>query len=154
MGFSPRDMDYMQRALTLAKRAQALDEVPVGAVLVKSGEIVGEGWNRPVSSSDPTSHAEIVALRDAAQRLENYRLPDTCLYVTIEPCTMCVGAIIHARVKRVVFGAAEPRAGAVKSQLQLLEGDHFNHRVEWVGGVLAEPCGELIRDFFRARRNG
>ncbi len=144
----------MQHALGLAKRAQVLDEVPVGAVLVKAGEIVGEGWNRPVSSSDPTSHAEIVALRDAAQRLNNYRLPDTCLYVTIEPCTMCVGAIIHARVKRVVFGAAEPRAGAVTSQLQLLEGSHFNHRVEWVGGVLAEPCGNLIRDFFRARRGG
>ncbi len=152
-GYTPRDIGWMQSALELASRACELGEVPVGAVLVKGGEVIGEGWNRPISSHDPTAHAEIIALRDAATRLNNYRLPGTCLYVTIEPCTMCLGAMIHARVDRIVFGAAEPRAGAVQSQLQLLEAGHFNHRIAWVGGVLAEQCGAMISEFFRVRRS-
>ena len=138
-GYTPRDIGWMQSALELASRACELGEVLVGAVLVKGGEVIGEGWNRPISSHDPTAHAEIIALRDAATRLNNYRLPGTCLYVTIED--------------RIVFGAAEPRAGAVQSQLQLLEVGHFNHRIAWVGGVLAEQCGAMISEFFRVRRS-
>ena len=147
------DIEWMRHALGLAECAVEQDEVPVGAVVVRGDELLGEGWNRPISSHDPTAHAEIIALRDAATRLNNYRLPGTCLYVTIEPCTMCLGAMIHARVDRIVFGAAEPRAGAVQSQLQLLEAGHFNHRIAWVGGVLAEQCGAMISEFFRVRRS-
>ena len=146
------DKAFMQRALALAEEASARGEVPVGAVLVRGGEILGEGYNRMISSSDPTAHAEVVALRDAATRVDNYRLPRTTLYVTIEPCTMCVGAIIHARVQRLVFGAREPRAGVVCSQAAMLETDFYNHRVDWAEGVLAEQCADLLREFFRARR--
>ena len=146
------DETFMQRALSLAEEAAARGEVPVGAVLVRGGDILGEGFNRMISSSDPTAHAEVIALRDAAGRVDNYRLPRTTLYVTIEPCTMCVGAMIHARVQRLVFGAREPRAGVVCSQATMLETEFYNHRVEWAEGILAEQCADLLRAFFRARR--
>ncbi|MCV6605312.1 MAG: tRNA adenosine(34) deaminase TadA, partial [Porticoccaceae bacterium] len=140
--------DCMSRALALAAEAEKQGEVPVGAVLVRDGEVVGEGWNRPISGCDPSAHAEIVAIRDAAKNLQNYRLSDTTMYVTIEPCTMCIGAMIHARVARIVFGAKEPRAGAVCSHLQLLDNDHYNHKIEWQGGVMENECSEIISRFF------
>jgi len=143
----------MARALALAERAAAEGEVPVGAVVVRDGEIIGEGWNRPIAARDPTAHAEIQALRAAAERLGNYRLPDTTLYVTLEPCAMCAGAIVHARVHRVVYGAADPKGGACGSVFDLLPSDHrFNHRTDCSGGVLAAACAEILRAFFRARR--
>lgn len=143
----------MQRALQLADRAQQEGEVPVGALLVREGAVIGEGWNRPIGSHDPSAHAEITALRDAAARSHNYRLPGTTLYVTLEPCPMCAGAIIHARVGRVVFGATDPKGGAAGSLFDLLPSDHrFNHRVEVQGGVLEEQCANQLRAFFRARR--
>ncbi len=143
----------MRRALALAKRAEADGEVPVGAVLVRDGEAIGEGWNRPIASADPTAHAEILALREAARRVGNYRLPGSTLYVTLEPCVMCAGAIIHARVERLVFGAADPRGGAAGGQFDLLPSDQrFNHRTACEGGLLAEECGEVLRTFFRRRR--
>jgi len=151
-GYTPIDVDWMGKALMLAQKAAAVGEVPVGALLVKGGVVVGEGFNSPISSCDPTAHAEIMALRDAASRLENYRLPETTLYVTIEPCTMCIGAMIHARVSRLVYGAKEPRAGAVESQLELPKLAHYNHKLEVVGGVMSERCGELISNFFRNKR--
>lgn len=144
---------FMQRALELAAEAEKEGEVPVGAVLVKDGQIIGEGWNRPIVSHDPTAHAEVVAMRNAAESDQNYRLTGSTMYVTIEPCTMCVGAMIHARVAEVIFGAVEPRAGAVCSHLKLLENDHYNHRISWQGGVLAEQCREIISGFFRKKRN-
>lgn len=150
--YTAADLGWMKQALVLAKRAEAAGEVPVGAVLVRDAELIAEGWNQPISSCDPTAHAEIMALRNAACKLSNYRLPDTTLYVTIEPCTMCVGAMIHARVGRVVYGAPEPRAGAIVSQLQLLESSHFNHQMSWTGGVLAEECSAVISGFFRNKR--
>ena len=146
------DEDYMRRALELAEQAASNDEVPVGALVVRHGNIIGEGFNHPIGACDPTAHAEIVALRAAAMQAGNYRLPDSTLYVTLEPCTLCCGAIIHARVARVVFAALEPKAGAVVSHLQLLEAEHFNHRVQWQGGVLAEQSTALLRRFFQVRR--
>jgi tRNA(adenine34) deaminase len=151
-GYTPIDREWMAKAILLAEQAGAAGEVPVGAVLVKGGVAIGEGWNRPISTCDPTAHAEVMALRDAASRLENYRLPETTLYVTIEPCTMCVGAILHARVGRIVYGATEPRAGAVESQLRLTDMTHYNHKIEVAGGVLAGECSQLISDFFRKKR--
>lgn len=142
----------MREALRCARQARDAGEVPVGAVLVCDDAIIGEGWNRPISSHDPTAHAEVIALRDAAQRCQNYRLPDATLYVTIEPCTMCVGALVHARVRRVVFGATEPKAGVVASRAAMFESGWFNHRVQVQGGVLAAECRELMQDFFQARR--
>lgn len=142
----------MRRALALADRAEQAGEVPVGAVIVRDGAVLGEGYNQPISSNDPTGHAEIVALRAAAQAVCNYRLPGAVLYVTLEPCTMCIGAMIHARIARVVFGAPEPRAGAVISQLQLADADHYNHRMAYTQGVLAEQSADKLRQFFRARR--
>ncbi|MBO8085159.1 tRNA adenosine(34) deaminase TadA [Marichromatium sp. AB32] len=143
----------MRHALRLAERAAQQGEVPVGAVLVRDGQCIGEGWNRPIADSDPSAHAEIQALRDAGRRLANYRLPETRLYVTLEPCVMCAGAIVHARVGAVVYGATDPKAGACGSVFDLLPSDaRFNHRTECRGGVLAADCGELLRDFFRARR--
>jgi len=136
----------------LAQQAAAMGEVPVGAVLILDDDLIGQGSNQPIGSHDPTAHAEIVALRNAALAIENYRLPETTLYVTIEPCTMCVGAMIHARIKRVVFGALEPKAGAVCSQFHLLDGPNFNHTIEYRQGVLADECGRLISDFFQQRR--
>ncbi|HWK53585.1 MAG TPA: tRNA adenosine(34) deaminase TadA [Hyphomicrobiales bacterium] len=146
------DAQWMRHALVLAQQAGAAGEVPVGAVLVRAGVVLGEGYNQPIGSHDPTAHAEIVALRAAASRVGNYRLPDTTLYVTIEPCTMCVGAMIHARVARLVFGAREPRAGAVCSQHQLGSHPAYNHRIVHVEGVLEAECAALMRAFFRDKR--
>lgn len=153
------DEKWMSHALDLAKKAAALGEVPVGAVLVDNhkNEMIGEGWNQPISHHDPTAHAEIQALRKAGQQQQNYRLIDTTLYVTIEPCLMCAGAIIHSRVQRLVFGAYEPKAGVVVSQSEKLSGsvfdnEIFNHRVEYTGGILADQCSQLISDFFQRKR--
>lgn len=146
------DEHFMHRAMELAKQGEALGEVPVGAVIVKDGEIIGEGFNQPISSCDPTAHAEVVALRDAASRIENYRLVDCTLYVTIEPCTMCAGSLVHARIKRLVFGAAEPKSGVVGSNDNVLLLPHFNHSIEIVPGILAEECSTAMSDFFAARR--
>lgn len=142
----------MQHALELARRAASEGEVPVGAVLVRDGEVVGEGWNQPASKNDPTAHAEIVALREASRRLGNYRLVDTTLYVTLEPCVMCAGALIHARVARVVYAAADPKTGAAGSVFDTLVSERHNHRVRVQDGLMAEESGELLRDFFRKRR--
>jgi len=142
----------MNRALELARRAADAGEVPVGAVLVRGGEAIGEGWNQPIGACDPTAHAEMLALRTAAARVGNYRLVDSTLYATLEPCPMCAGALVHARVARVVFGAVDPRAGAAGTVFDLLRSAALNHRAEVVGGVLAEECAALLRDFFRARR--
>jgi tRNA(adenine34) deaminase len=146
------DRHWMRRAISLALQAAREGEVPVGAVLVKDGEVIGEGWNRPISAHDPSAHAEIQALRDAGRRLNNYRLTGTTLYVTLEPCAMCAGAIIHARVQRVVFGAYDPKGGAAGSVFDVLGTDKLNHRVEVEGGVLAEECGAMLRDFFVMKR--
>lgn len=146
------DDEWMAKALILAEKAAIAGEVPVGALLIKDNVVVGEGFNAPISTCDPTAHAEIMALRHGATSEKNYRLPNTTLYVTIEPCTMCIGALIHARVSRLVYGATEPRAGAVTSQLELPALAHYNHHLEVVGGVLAEQCSDLIRTFFRRKR--
>jgi tRNA(adenine34) deaminase len=146
------DEKYMRRALALAQEAQAMGEVPVGAVLVQSGGLVGEGWNQPVAGNDPSAHAEIVALRQAAARAGNYRLGGSTLYVTLEPCVMCAGAIVHARVQRLVFGAYDLKAGAVCSVYDVIARPQLNHVVEWTGGVLAQECGALLQAFFRGRR--
>lgn len=146
------DVEFMQRALVLAERAAEAGEVPVGAVVVLDGEVIGEGWNRPISGHDPCAHAEIMALRAAAARQQNYRLPGAVLYVTIEPCTMCAGAIVHARIARVVFGATEPKAGAVISNARIFDQSWLNHWPEYTGGVLAHQCSARISAFFRQRR--
>jgi len=151
-GNSANDQYWMRRALELARCAATVGEVPVGAILVLRDEVVGEGWNRPIGAHDPTAHAEMVALRAAAARLGNYRLVESTLYVTLEPCPMCAGAMIHARVARLVFGAVDPRAGAAGTVFNLLQSEHLNHRAIVTGGVLAEECGLLLREFFRVRR--
>jgi len=143
----------MRQALSLAQRADQVNEVPVGAIIVKDNAVIAEGFNQPISSADPTAHAEIIALRSAAQTFNNYRLPDTTLYVTVEPCAMCAGAIIHSRIARVVYGAAEPKAGAVCSHLQLFDQPQMNHRVAWQGGVLATEASAVLQAFFTRRRN-
>ena len=143
---------WMRHALSEAQRAASLGEVPVGAVVVMAGEIVGRGCNRPISSIDPTAHAEIGALRDAAKVQGNYRLPGSTLYVTVEPCTMCAGALVHARVQCVVFGAPEPRSGALISIAKVLDNDALNHQVVVEGGVLEDECAALLRRFFASRR--
>lgn len=150
--FSPEDEAWMRRALALARRAAEEGEVPVGAVLVRDGQVIGEGWNRPITAHDPTAHAEIAALRDAGRRVGNYRLVDSTLYVTLEPCVMCAGAMVHARVGRLVFGARDPKTGAVASVLNTLDAPYLNHKVAWSGGLLAEECGTLLKEFFQARR--
>lgn len=151
--FTSQDYIWMTAALDLAKRAADLGEVPVGAVLVHEGQIIGEGFNQPITQHDPTAHAEICALRDACQRLQNYRLPlDVTLYVTLEPCTQCVGAMIHGRVARVVYAAEEPRAGSLVSARQLLDNGFYNHRFSFVGGLMAEESAALLKSFFKARR--
>lgn len=152
MSFLLQDEVFMRRAIALAQQAAREGEVPVGAVVVHNGEVIGEGYNRPISSCDPTAHAEMVALRDASSRIGNYRLPDSTLYVTIEPCTMCAGALVHARVARVVYGTTEPRSGVAVSNLSLFDAPHFNHRVCCEGGVLQTECAELMKGFFRSRR--
>lgn len=147
-----RDEHFMALALALAAEGAALGEVPVGAVLVQGGEIVGRGFNCPISRRDPSAHAEMVAIRAAAAALDNYRLPGSTLYVTLEPCSMCAGLIVHARVARVVYGASEPRAGVAASQGLFFAQPFLNHRVLVEGGVLAEASGEMLREFFRERR--
>lgn len=142
----------MRAALELAREAATVDEVPVGAVVVMDGQIVGRGFNQPILRHDPTAHAEIMALRDAAHHLGNYRLPNSTLYVTLEPCVMCSGAIMHARVERVVFGARDPKTGAAGSVIDLYGEERLNHHARIEGGVLAEECGVLLTGFFAARR--
>ena len=143
----------MREALAQARLAAEMDEVPVGAVLVDAeGQLVAAGHNQPISAHDPSAHAEIVTLRAAAQKLANYRLPGSTLYVTLEPCTMCVGALVHARVARLVYGATEPKSGAIESAQQLFETGRFNHRPEIESGVLADECSTLLSSFFEARR--
>ncbi len=146
------DAQFMARALELARTAEAHGEVPVGAVIVKDGAVIAEGWNRPISTHDPTAHAEIIAMRAAAQVLQSYRLLGTTLYVTLEPCAMCAGAMVHARVKRLVFGATDPRAGAAGSIFNITQHAALNHRMEVRGGVMAEECSAELRKFFVARR--
>lgn len=142
----------MRHALTMAGRAAVDGEVPVGAVIVQDGQIIGEGWNRPISANDPTAHAEIVAMRDAAIKLGNYRLTGSTLYVTLEPCLMCAGAMVHARIQRLVFGAYDPKRGAINSTAHAFETQGLNHRVAFTGGVLETECAEILQAFFRARR--
>ncbi len=142
----------MAAALDLARAAATLGEVPVGAVVVRDGEIVGRGFNQPIGRHDPTAHAEVMALRDAAARLGNYRLPGCTLYVTLEPCAMCIGAIFHARIGRVVFGATDPKTGAAGSVIDLFSEERLNHHAAIAGGVRAEECGALLSNFFAARR--
>ena len=152
MSWSSEDEQFMRAALVEAKVAGQADEVPVGAVVVRNGEIIGRGLNRPVQDSDPTAHAEIVAIRAAAASEKNYRLNDTTLYVTLEPCPMCVGAMLHARIGRLVFGAYDPKAGAAGSVLDLSDDRRLNHRLEVNGGLLEDKCSGLLQKFFAARR--
>lgn len=142
----------MERALVLAGLAEGEGEVPVGAVLVADDAMLAEGWNRPITSNDPSAHAEIQAIRLAGRRLGNYRLPNTTLYVTLEPCLMCAGALVHARIGRLVFGAADPKIGAVVSTLNVFDDERLNHRVEYQGGVLADECSRMLQRFFQGRR--
>ena len=146
------DSVFMARALELAREAERAGEVPVGAVIVKDDVIVGEGWNRPISTNDPTAHAEIIALRAAAERLSTYRLLDTTLYVTLEPCPMCAGAMVHARVKRLVYAATDPRAGAAGTIFNIVQHPSLNHRIECEAGLMGEECGATLRAFFQGRR--
>jgi tRNA(adenine34) deaminase len=146
------DEKWMRRALELARHAGEAGEVPVGALVVMNDEVIGEGWNHPIVSHDPTAHAEIVALRAAAQRMKNYRLPGAYLYVTLEPCAMCAGAVVHARIERVVYGAPDPKAGAAGSVFNLLQSASLNHRAEVIGGVMSDECGRMLQQFFQRRR--
>jgi tRNA(adenine34) deaminase len=152
MPFTETDNILMERAIHLAREAQSIGEVPVGALIFFEGEIIGEGWNRPILDHDPTAHAEITALREAGRTLQNYRQVGATLYVTLEPCVMCMGAISHARIQRIVYGATDPKRGAAGSALQLADADFLNHRIEVSGGLLEETCSALLLDFFRARR--
>lgn len=147
-----RDEHFMQLALEQAKLGALRGEVPVGAVVVHEGEVVGSGFNCPISTSDPSAHAEMVAIRAAAAKLDNYRLPGSSLYVTLEPCSMCAGLIVHSRIARVIYGTTEPKAGVAVSRGQFFQQDFLNHRVLVEGGVLAEACSSLLSDFFKARR--
>ena len=147
-----QDIHWMQQAIKLAQHAADNDEVPIGAILVLNDEIIAQGWNQPITSQDPTAHAEIIALREAAQKLNNYRLLNTTLYVTLEPCAMCVGAMLNARISRLVFGATDPQSGTITSVFQLLDKPSLNHNIKYQGGILAAECGQLLRDFFQKRR--
>ncbi|WP_043308661.1 tRNA adenosine(34) deaminase TadA [Pseudomonas sp. ML96] len=147
-----QDERFMREALTLAAEGAQRGEVPVGAVLVQDGEVIGRGFNCPISTSDPSAHAEMVAIRAAAAALQNYRLPGSTLYVTLEPCSMCAGLIVHSRVGRVVYGTTEPKAGVAISRGQFFEQSFLNHRVLIEGGVLAAECSEMLSAFFKARR--
>ena len=146
------DLFFMQHALRLAEKASDMGEVPVGCVLVKNEVIIAEGWNQPISQHDPSAHAEVMAIRAAGQQLKNYRLPDTTLYVTLEPCTMCAGLMIHARIKRLVFGANEPKTGACGSVFNVLGDERYNHQLDVEGGVMQEACVAHIKRFFAERR--
>ena len=146
------DRQFMQQALDQAKLAAAAGEVPVGAVLVRDGQVISSGFNQPISNSDPSAHAEMMALRSAAQDESNYRLPGTTLYVTLEPCTMCAGAMLHARVERVVFGAVDPKTGAAGSVLNVFSEKQINHQTQVEGGIMSEECGQILRNFFKERR--
>jgi tRNA(adenine34) deaminase len=146
------DARWMRLALDLAREAQAIGEVPVGAVVVKDDQVAGEGFNTLIRDNDPSAHAEMTAIRNASQKLGNYRLPGTTLYVTLEPCSMCAGVIVQARISRVVYGADDPRTGAARSVFRILDNPALNHRCEVVPGVLAAQSSEMLRDFFRARR--
>lgn len=146
------DIYFMQQAIILALKAQKTDEVPVGAVAVLDNQIIGEGWNQPISLCDPTAHAEIIALRAAAKHINNYRLLNCTLYVTLEPCIMCIGTMIHSRIKRLVFGAPDPKTGAVGSILNVLETKGVNHQIEVTGEILSQDCSELLKTFFQKKR--
>lgn len=146
------DRQFMQEALEQAKLAALDGEVPVGAILVRDGEVIGRGFNQPIGNHDPSAHAEMLALRTAAQGVANYRLPGATLYVTLEPCVMCSGAMLHARIDRVVFGAPDPKTGAAGSVLDIFASKQINHQTQVEGGILAEECGQILRDFFRERR--
>ncbi|TSA41892.1 MAG: tRNA adenosine(34) deaminase TadA [Methylococcaceae bacterium] len=152
VNLSSIDTAWMQYALRLAQRAEDEGEVPIGAVLIKNEQCLAEGWNQCIDLHDPTAHAEMVALREAGRVLENYRLLDTTLYVTLEPCVMCMGALMHARIKRLVFGAYDPKRGAVCHALQLSEAPFLNHKVTWQGGVLETECAQRLKAFFQQRR--
>ena len=152
MAHQGNDEGFMRAALVLAADAARAGEVPVGAVVVKDGEVIGRGFNRPITSSDPTAHAEIVALRQAAAAVGNYRLPGCELYVTLEPCAMCVGAMIHARIARIVYGARDPKTGACGSIVDLPALRQWNHHGVFEGGVMAAECGDLLKGFFAERR--
>ncbi len=146
------DEQWMRHAIRLAQRAEAQGEVPVGALVVQGEHCLAEGWNQPIALHDPSAHAEMLAVRSAAKILNNYRLGAVTLYVTLEPCVMCMGMLSHARIQRLVFGAYDPKRGAVCSCLQLAEADFLNHRINWCGGVLADECSALLIDFFKKRR--
>lgn len=152
--FNDFDIECMNRALELAKAATAFNEVPVGAVLVTNhdSQIIGEGFNKPISTNDPTAHAEIIAIRHAAQTINNYRLVNTTLYVTLEPCAMCAGALLHARINRLVFATPDPKAGAIGGAMSLYSAATWNHNISCAHGLLAEPCANILREFFKARR--
>ena len=147
-----QDLEFMQLALVEAQKARALGEVPVGAVLVSDNEVIATGHNQPINNNDPSAHAEVAALRAAGKNLSNYRLPNTTLYVTLEPCMMCCGAIMHARIARVVYGAADAKTGCVHSVLNLFDNPQLNHHTMVEGGVLAEECAQVLKDFFKERR--
>ena len=147
-----RHKRFMREAIDEARLAQAKNEVPVGAIVVKDNHIIGRGHNLPITTHDPSAHAEIIAMRDAAKNIGNYRLTDATLYVTIEPCAMCASALVHARIKHLVFGTRDPKAGAVVSTLKLLENPAFNHKLSWEEGIAADSCGQLLKDFFAVRR--
>ena len=146
------DEYWMQKALEQARKAESEDEVPVGAVIVKDNQLIAEGWNHPIQAHDPSAHAEMMVMRNAGQVLNNYRLIDTTLYVTLEPCPMCVGAMIHARIKRLVFGAYDLKTGAAGSVFELLQSDKHNHKVEITAGVLEDDCRNILQKFFRNKR--
>ena len=146
------DRQFMEQALEQAGLAALAGEVPVGAVIVRNGEVISKGFNQPITNHDPSAHAEILALRDAALSAENYRLPGTTLYVTLEPCIMCAGAMLHARVDRIVYGAADPKTGAAGSVLDVFSSKQINHQTVIEGGMMAQECGQLLRDFFKERR--
>ena len=147
------DAKWMQRAFELAQKAKTHNEVPVGAVIVYEDKIIGEGWNQPITSNDPSAHAEIVALRQAGQTLNNYRLPGVVMYVTLEPCAMCAGAMVHARISKLIYAVDDPRTGACGSVFNLLQSDELNHKVEIEKGVMEDECRALIQDFFKAKRS-
>ncbi|MDO9170040.1 MAG: tRNA adenosine(34) deaminase TadA [Methylobacter sp.] len=149
---STTDEAWMRHAIRLAQRAEQQGEVPVGAIVVQDNRCIAEGWNIPITSHDPTAHAEVVAMRGAGVHVANYRLTDATLYVTLEPCVMCIGAMSHARIKRLVFGAYDPKRGAVCNALSLTDASFLNHKISWDGGVLETECSEMLRDFFKARR--